>query len=145
MCLGECDCCHRASLTLAINQTVLDAPGLVVTNWTSNGTDVVAALGDYFVTKPWRLLPSIPDAGRGKVAFRMVTSKDAPTPAGVLAGPNLFSGPGYIGADWISVDVQTYGGVSLELFVFDVDQKGNATAVSPVAFQATYKKTKAVV
>ena len=43
---------------------------------------------------------------------------------------------------WEDVDAFIYGGVSLDLFIFSVDEKGNALAVSPAATRATLQKTK---
>ncbi len=42
---------------------------------------------------------------------------------------------------WALVDGLMYGGVALDLFVFDVDAKGDAVAVSPAATRATLQKT----
>ena len=41
---------------------------------------------------------------------------------------------------WAYIDIAMYGGVSLDLFVFDVDAKGNVIAVSPAATRAKVQK-----
>ncbi|EON96117.1 putative beta-lactamase family protein [Phaeoacremonium minimum UCRPA7] len=129
----------NTSLVLAVNQTESGAPGLVISSWISNGTDVLATLTPSPGFPPWRLLPSISDAAHGKVAFRLVSDFDAPSTQPPV-GPELFSGRGFLLSDWVYVDSATYGGIGTALFVFDVDCAGKATAVSPAAFRVTLKR-----
>lgn len=128
----------NSSLTLVRSQNETSPPGLVVLSWISNGTDVLTALSETFGQAPWRLIPSISDAETGTAAFRLVAANDAPSPQ--VPG-QLFSGPGYLHADWILLDAATYGGLGLGLFVFDVGSDGKALAVRPAAFRTTLKKT----
>ncbi|KAL7912452.1 Aldehyde/histidinol dehydrogenase [Trichoderma velutinum] len=72
------DCSLNSSLTLTVNQSATAAPGLVVSSWISNGTDVLKSLAPTTGPGPWRLLPSISDSAHGKMAFRFVTDLDAP-------------------------------------------------------------------
>lgn len=131
----------NSSITLVVNQTVADAPGLVISSWVSNGTDVLATLSPKFGQFPWRLVPSVSDAAHGKMGFRLVSGNDAPG-AQEPVGDGLFSGPGFVLSDWIAVDSITYGGIGTSLFVFDIDSDGTATAVSPAAFRVTLGKSK---
>ncbi|OAA55869.1 Beta-lactamase/transpeptidase-like protein [Niveomyces insectorum RCEF 264] len=130
-----------SSLTLVVNQTGAAAaatPGLVIANWTSNGTDVLASpLVDLTGLLPWRLVPSMagppPDH---QPTFRMVTGNDAPASQPPV-GPRLFSGVGFLVADWVDVGALTYGGIDIGLFEFDVGSDGKAESVTPAAFRET--------
>lgn len=127
----------NSSLTLIVNQTVADAPGLVISSWISNGTDVLDSLAPSTGPLPWRLLPSISDAVHGKIAFRLVTSLDAPSITSIVDN-KLFTKFPF--ADWVSVDATAYGGVATTLFVFDMSCDGTVGAVSPSAFRIKLKK-----
>jgi CubicO group peptidase (beta-lactamase class C family) len=118
----------NSTLTLAIDPTGL--PGLVITRFTSNGTDVLQsqALG----ASPIRLLHSITDRPNGRIAFRASPAK---TPSGGLFARGLNEN-----IDWLRGDAPTYGGIGVGLFVFDVASNGNATAVSPEAWRVKLVK-----
>lgn len=126
----------NSSLTLAFNNSASAAPGLHITSWISNGTDVLqnGILG----TLPYRIVPSIEDPAGGKKAFWLVNANDAPN-AAVQTG-RLASAPGFASADWILVDSPAYGGNAVKRVVFDVLDNGKATAVRPVAFQIRLSK-----
>lgn len=126
----------NSSLSLAFNNSVGAAPGLHVTSWISNGTDVLqnGMLG----TQPYRIVPSIEDPASGKKAFWLINAGDAPNTA-VQPG-RLASAPGLASADWILVDSPAYGGNAVKRLVFDVLENGEATAVSPTAFHITLSK-----
>ncbi|KIW72009.1 hypothetical protein PV04_00233 [Phialophora macrospora] len=119
----------NSTLTLAIGPT--SEPGLVITRFTSNGTDVLQsqALG----TGPIRLLHSISDRPNGRIAFRASPAK---TPSGGLFARGLNEN-----IDWLSGDSPTYGGIGVRLFVFNIASNGNATAVSPEAWRVKLVKT----
>ncbi|KAG6991147.1 hypothetical protein G7Y79_00056g090280 [Physcia stellaris] len=116
----------NTTLTLALNQTAGAKPGLVITSFISNGTNVLLteALGG---PSPVRLLPSIPESGTGQIAFRTSPYKE---PGG---GP--FSRQLTVDSDWLFGDLGTYGGLPTGLFVFDLDREGKATAVRPAAWR----------
>ncbi|KAF7513615.1 hypothetical protein GJ744_008909 [Endocarpon pusillum] len=124
----------NSSLTLSLNQSQGAPPGLAISSFISNGTDVLLTLPEMGRNLPNRLLPSIADVATGQVAFRAVRGADAPS---AQVGPISQ----FLTADWISVDVLTYGGLSTELFVFDVDSSGKAMAVNPAAFRVKLERT----
>ena len=132
----------NSSVTVSLNESI----GLSISTWISNGTDVLASpLFDGI--KP-RLLPSIPNQsdahGAGKVAFQ--ASKNPKTDSFSLAskfGAGPFVAQYATNLDWLTVDLTRYGGIGVKLFVFDVDEGGNATAVSPVVTRARLEKKKA--
>lgn len=141
--------CGSSSLTLVVNQTAasiatdaaLPGPGLVIANWTSNGTDVLASpLVAFTGLLPLRLVPSIADHSGRRPSFRMLSANDEPS-AQLPISSRLFSGRGFIAADWVSVDDLTFGGIGTSLFQFDIGSDGRATAVVPSAFRETLKKT----
>lgn len=128
----------NSSLILSVNRTVDAAPGLTVSSWISNGTDVLAQLPSLVGPGPYRLVPSISDPKTGTMAFRLVTSFDAPS---TQAPTGLFSSLNFLAGDWLVLDSPTYSGVALQLFVFKVDCDGNALEVSPSAFRINLKRT----
>ena len=123
----------NSSVTVSLNES----SGLSISSWISNGTDVLAS--SLFDGKKPRLLPSIPNQsdGAGKVAFQ--TSKNPQTNSYTVAsdlGIGPFTGEYATNFDWLTVDQRHYGGLGVNLFVFDVEEGGNATAVSPVVTRA---------
>ncbi|GMG12014.1 unnamed protein product [Aspergillus oryzae var. brunneus] len=124
----------NSSLTLALSPPTRPSPGLVVTSWISNGTDIMPYLASILGGKDTRLVPTISAAGTtGKVAFRPYT----PTTETAVGSPQRLVSRLYDVNDLYLLDSTLYGGQSLSLLVFDVDQDGRATAVTPPAFRAT--------
>lgn len=112
-------------------------PGISVTSLVSNGVDTRAAYAVLNGIAPaalsFRLYPtnlrSEPPSGR--FAFRAVfQDMDALEDAGT---PTCVS--------WMGVDVLEYGGVALDLFVFEMGKDGTAEAVEIPALRMTLKKT----
>ncbi|KAK3357259.1 beta-lactamase/transpeptidase-like protein [Lasiosphaeria hispida] len=131
---------YRAASGSGLNSslvlTAADAtPGVVVSSWVSNGTDVLAYLPALVGPGPYRLLPSVVDSVGGQIALRLVGAADA-TSAQETPGA-LFSAPGMLIADWLVVDASTYYGAGLSLFVFDVGRDGRATVVTLPAYRVT--------
>ena len=122
----------NSSLTLAINHTKAAAPGLAITRFISNGTDVLAnaLLGE----APLRLVPTILNTHAGKIAFRAISQTDAPHAAAL----GLFSR--FVTSDWVSVGATTYGNLDLPLFIFDVDGEGRGRVVGAVAFRVEMER-----
>lgn len=121
----------NSTLTLAVNRTEGAKPGLVITTFISNGTDVLLAkaLG----SSPVRLLPSVSDSGTGEIAFRASAHRE---PEGGLFYRQL-----NVDADWLLGDSGTYGGMALGLFVFDVDNDGRANAVTPAGWRVKLERS----
>lgn len=131
----------NSSLTLAVNTTATAPPGLVITSWFSNGTDVLPWLARVLGRGPFRLVPSITDKEtrkKGQVAFRLVSGVDAPLSKPLTTPRGLFSDI----PDWVTADVTTYFGLGLSLFVFDLDDTGKATGVSPAAWRVRLSRVK---
>ena len=127
----------NSSVAVSLNEP----SGLSVSRWISNGTDVLAS--PLFKGTKVRLLLSIPNQsdGAGKVAFQ--ASANLQIDGSTLVS-NLGMGP-FIGQyatnfDWLIADLRRYGGLGLHLFVFDVEDSGNATAVSPVVTRAKLER-----
>lgn len=137
----------NSSVTIAFNEsTVFGAPpALSVTSWISNGTDVL--LNFFYGIKP-RLLLSIPNqspkGAAGKVAFQasLAPQTNSYFAAGAselgVIGP--FTGSFNTNFDWFFVDSARYAKIGVNLFVFDLDDKGRATAVSPAVTRVTLKR-----
>ena len=77
---------RASSLTLSVNRTKCAGPGVMVSSWISNGTDVLAQLPLKLGPGPYRLVPSISDPKWGTEAFRLVASRDAPILQALLTG-----------------------------------------------------------
>ncbi len=127
----------NSSVTVSLNESI----GLSISTWISNGTDVLAS--PLFDGAKPRLLPSIPNQsdGSGKVAFQ--ASKNPKSNSFSVAsnfGIGPFTAQYATNFDWLTVDLTRYGGIGVKLFVFDVDEGGNATAVSPVVTRARLEK-----
>ncbi|KAL8670632.1 MAG: hypothetical protein Q9168_004843 [Polycauliona sp. 1 TL-2023] len=112
----------NTTLIVALNSAASAKPGLVLTSFISNNTDVLAS-GIFGGSKPIRLLPTIQDSATKQVAFRT-----SPQQAG-NGVQGLFSGQLGVAYDWLAADSGTYGGVALGLFVFELDERGRARGV----------------
>ncbi len=121
----------NTTLTLSLNRSESARPGLVISSFISNGTDVLntTAFGG---TNPVRLLPSISDGKTRRVAFR--TSPTRKAEGGLLSG--LLN----VAFDWVAADVGTYGGLALGLFTFDTDEDGKANVVRPAAWRVDLQR-----
>ena len=118
----------NSTLILAIDPK--GAPGLVITRFISNGTDVLQS--GLIGNSPVKLLHSVSDQTNSQIAFK---SSSLHNPAG-----GLFLRQYNVNADWLGGGSPTYGGVGVGLFVFDVDATGNAVAVNPAAWRTTLRK-----
>ncbi|KAL8730059.1 MAG: hypothetical protein Q9181_004790 [Wetmoreana brouardii] len=121
----------NTTLTLDLNKSEGAKPGLTISSFISNGTDVLntTVLGG---GSPLRLLPTISDAGTGQVAFRTSAARE----------PNggLLSGQWNVAVDWIVGDPGTYGGLAVGLFVFDLDDRGKSVGVRSAAWRVRLEK-----
>ncbi|KAL6715732.1 hypothetical protein ACLMJK_006693 [Lecanora helva] len=137
----------NSTVMISFNESTvpLSPSGLSITNWISNGADVLASPLSNDINP--RLIPSIPsEAGAGKsgqVAFQaskhpqMKTYLEAPRELGAI-GP--FTAQASTNFDWLSVDANHYAGRAAGLFVFDIDEKGRATGVSPAVPRARLER-----
>ena len=143
------DATLNSSVTIALNESTVPGTswgGLSITRWVSNGTDVLAS-ANFGGIKP-RLLPSIPNQSPegtpGQVAFQLsqypeTNSYFAPG-ASELEVQGPFTGQYNTNNDWLSAGSSPYGKLAINLFVFDVDGQGRATALSPAATRATLRR-----
>ncbi|KAL8858794.1 MAG: hypothetical protein Q9178_004711 [Gyalolechia marmorata] len=122
----------NTTLTVSLNETEGAKPGLVLTTFISNGTNILATrvLGD---DGPFRLLPSVSDEASNQIAFRTSPRLEVRT-------PGLFSGLLNVAADWLIADTQTYGGLPLGLFVFETAEDGKAEAVRAVGWRVKLQR-----
>ena len=115
--------------------------GLMVTQWISNGSDMLAAL-DTVAGNELSLFQSDlrtkPVGHAGRVAFRGTYGTKTYKR---MVGP--FTDQITTDAAWEDVDCLSYGGISFDLFVFDVDAKGDALAVSPAVTGAKLNRVRA--
>ena len=126
----------NSSITFVYNDTSID-PGLYITSYTSNGTDMMPFLPFISGGRTAKLQGSIQKSGRR--AFRAIPGKVV-YPPGSYLGP--FLKMPLLNGDWEQVDGLSYGGVGMSLFVFDVGSDGKATCVSHEATRATLQRVE---
>jgi hypothetical protein len=118
--------------------TVDGLSGLSLTNWTSGSTDIRSAFAELNSLPPatldFRLYPTklmVKTARGSRVAFRAVLQdKSAPIDAGT---PTCITWMG-------NVDKFVYNGLSLDEFVFELDEKGLAIGLDVPALNTTVKR-----
>ncbi|KAF7521279.1 hypothetical protein PCG10_008380 [Penicillium crustosum] len=124
----------NSSLTLAVVPPNQPAPGLNITSWVSNGTDITALVSTLLGGPGSRLVPSIiNEQVTGEIAFRAYTATQSRGP-GVGSSSSLFSSFYDLG-DWTMLDQLTWGGIATSLFVFDVEGNGTVKSVTPGAYR----------
>lgn len=95
-----------------------------------------------------RLLLSIPNQSlkgtAGKAAFRVSarpqTSSYFAAGASELGVIGPFTGFVDVNSDWVGVNSAYSAMIAVDLFVFDVDDQGRATALSPAVTQVTLRR-----
>ena len=139
----------NASVTIAFNKSSVPGiiSGLSVTQWTFNGSDVLK--GELFGGEKPRLQLSVPkqtpDGSLGQVAFQASLNPQISSYSAAMAIPDSgVIGPwtGFYATnfDFAFTDNRRYGGVEPNMFVFDVDADGKATACSPAVDRVTLKR-----
>ncbi|QKX60459.1 uncharacterized protein TRUGW13939_07604 [Talaromyces rugulosus] len=138
----------NSSITIGIDESSVPTNnfGLSLTEWISNGTDVLAS--DLFSGAKPRLLLSIPkqtpQGESGAVAFQASTFAQTYsylTPGAAKRGTvGPFSGQYLTNLDFWSVDGDYYGGNGYREFVFAVNGDGKAESVTPVATRSRLEK-----
>ncbi|KAF7596812.1 hypothetical protein BBP40_012411 [Aspergillus hancockii] len=124
-----------SSLTLAAIPPTHPSPGLTISSWVSNGTDLMPHLPTILGGENPRLVPTISTAGQ--VAFRPYT----PTVLKEIGSPQRLVSRLYDVNDLYLLDGTNYGGKSTSLFVFDINyEDGRATAVSPAAYRVRLER-----
>ncbi len=118
-----------SSITIDVSGVL---PGMSITKWSNNGVDMMSAIAKLNNIKPGelsaRLYPM--NLGDGRTAFRAVFQDE-----GAFADsgtPTCIS--------WMDVDQLVYGGVALDLFIFQRDGEGMATGVNIPGLRTTLKK-----
>ncbi|KAJ5837088.1 hypothetical protein N7447_003114 [Penicillium robsamsonii] len=129
----------NSSLTLTVVPPTDPAPGLNITSWISNGTDITALVPRLFGGIGSRLVPSIvSEKASGELALRGYTVTQGQHP-GVGSSSSLFSSF-YDFNDWTMLDQLTWGGIATSLFVFDVEETGTVKSVTPGAYRVRMAK-----
>ncbi|KAJ5512084.1 hypothetical protein N7463_001636 [Penicillium fimorum] len=129
----------NSTLTLAVVPPTHPAPGLNITSWISNGTDITGLVPRLFGGIGSRLVPSIvSEKSTGEIALRGYTATQGRNP-GVGSSSTLFSSF-YDINDWTMLDQLTWGGIATSLFVFDVGENGTVMSVTPGAYRVKMVK-----
>lgn len=127
----------NSSVTLSVHPS--RGAGLLVTSWISNGTDIVSWLPSQFSVDELSLFPtdlrSAPVGQAARVAFRGTFGLSK-----YKRDVGLFVDQVTTNVAWEQVDSVIYGGASFDLFVFDVDARGNAMTVTPAATRAKLQR-----
>lgn len=112
-----------------------DLPGLKLTSYISNGTDLMSTVFELFGKGvDFRLVPNhlFDDAEEGKVGFTGVYAPPLPP-----AKDGDFYFPCQT---WLDIDDFTYGSVPLGNFVFEIDEDGKAGGVELMAFKRKLRR-----
>ncbi|KAJ5981461.1 hypothetical protein N7499_001530 [Penicillium canescens] len=90
-------------------------PGLKISSWISDRTDITPQSERLFSGENTRLVPTIlPEDATGKIAFRSYTTKDAKPNVGIGASSSLFSLIYDVG-NWLTFDSLLWGGLTTDL------------------------------
>ncbi|GLI78653.1 hypothetical protein PoHVEF18_006973 [Penicillium ochrochloron] len=121
----------------SIALTTDDWPGLLVTSWVNNGTDMIQSLMTMgHVTDPdsfsIRLYPTGLESP-GQMSFRALMP---PTLSTAGNGPFTSSC-----ISWVVVDGQVYGNVGIDEFVFNLGETGVVKSITPRVLRTTLPKT----
>jgi hypothetical protein len=122
-----------SNMTLAISAND-GHPGLKISNWTMGDKDVLELYSGSSSTDA-RLYPMDLE-GDGKTAFRAVY--EPPQDAHYTAQPGIVFSRGCL--PWGDVAAYQYGNIAFDDFVFDVDENGEATAITPRVARQTLPK-----
>lgn len=134
----------NTSVTLTIPSSAKSAPGLVISKWVSNSTDVIDQLAKTLVhlvphipqrpanSNMVRIVPTIRDiASSGQIAFQMETVD----PTGPVSG-HMFSEMYNVGSWASTIDQLTYHDIPINEFVFSVNKNtGKALSLSLPAYE----------
>lgn len=111
-------------------------PGLKLTQYISNGTDLISTIFALFGKGvDFRLVPNHLYNGKEQVGFTGVYAPPLPP----VANGTFY----YPCQTWLDIDDFTYGSVPLGSFVFDVDGEGKAGSVRLKALKESLVKTGA--
>ncbi|KAE9989176.1 hypothetical protein EG328_000108 [Venturia inaequalis] len=116
----------NSSITISYNDTPA-APGLYITSWISNNTNLLPLL-PFLTGSPLKLQPSLSQPGQSAFLARPVAVP------GAYLGP--FGRMREVDGDWLFGEGLTYGAVGLGQVVFDVDGGGWARGVELLAFRS---------
>lgn len=104
-------------------------PGLVITNWILNGTDMVAGFAE--VGDQLRLNPSGLKSKDGKrEGWRMVINQQMQVEGAFVVNC----------VDWDLIDAGVYGGIGLDEFGITVGEEGRAIGVESRGFRGVYER-----
>jgi hypothetical protein len=125
-----------STLNSSITITTDDGPGLVVSSWVNNGTNMFPSyMALSGITDPTQLsirLYPTSLTSPGQVAFRAVI----PPQLGAGIGPFTSSC-----ITWVTVDGSVYGNIGIDEFLFKVDRNGDAVSISPRVLRTFLPKT----
>lgn len=128
----------NSSLTLAVSEDAsVSGPGLVVTSWISNGTNLLASLPTVVQFPDLSLFPTdLGLAGKsqinGEIVFRGTFGNTGDEETRGPFRQRLLGG-----SKWATMDAFQYLGAGLDSFVFQLDAEGRAASVIPAALGAT--------
>lgn len=121
----------------SISITTDDGPGLKITSWINNSSDMFKAFATLNgISDPSQLSIRLYPTGLetpGQVSFRAVVPPSMPNGIGPFTSSCI---------TWVTVDSQVYGNVGIDEFVFDVDADGDAMSVSPRALRTVLPRTR---
>lgn len=129
-----------------------DGPGLKVERWISNSTDMFDALakaqneGQHLSSSPSnmsiRLYPTGLYDMRRSISFRAIIQTLSPSSSSSSEGKGTTTGGPFMQScmTWAEVDSLVYGSVGVDEFVFELDERGDASSVSPRALRVSLQR-----
>ena len=146
------DSTPNTSVTIAYNESGFGSSNssLLVTHWRYNGRNVLT--GPFFNASIGflHLEPSIPNGKvgqAGQVAFQAARSPNFLTYVDAMKvsmSKVIGSFTGFLDSngDFTVIDYDRWGGVGADMFVFDVDARGKATALTPAVDRVKLRRVK---
>lgn len=128
---------RKSSIEVAVQDHL---PGLAVTSWSMDGRDMFDSIRTLVTGSP---------TGTGNVSVRLYptglrtsscTKAQRESWRAVYEVIDAASSSTAFCASWFSVDSVTYGGASLDEFVFELAEDGNARSITASAFDARLEK-----
>lgn len=128
---------YKSSLSNITISTSPDLPGLGVTSWFANNTNILTSPSGAPSVRlyPTGLTRALTN-GDQEISFRAVYENPKAPRVGGVFSQECFS--------WAQVDLTTYGSVGLDEFVFVVDKNGNARSVRPRAYRDELRRGGAI-
>lgn len=121
---------NNSTLTL----TTDDGPGLKVSNWSYHSLDMISFFAEAQSVDVSEISIRLYPTGAGnpsQLGYRAIIQVLEPKTSGLISGACV---------TWFNIGSFTYGGISLDDFLFTLDRSGRAVSLSPRGLRQTLRK-----